>query len=73
VTKRSRPSAPPSRVFLGAPWKRPVLCRPEGGKCTRAQGPSWQTPATPAMRGRVCFLNAKEEVVHAHWGERRLL
>jgi hypothetical protein len=38
VTKRSRPSAPPLCVFLGAPWKRSVLRRPGARKqYTRAR------------------------------------
>jgi hypothetical protein len=36
VTKRSRPSVPPTCIFLGAPWKRPVLRRPGGGSHTCA-------------------------------------
>jgi hypothetical protein len=73
VTKRSCPSVPPPCIFLSAPRKRSVLLRPGGGSRTCAQGPSWRTPATPAIERQGFFLNAKEEAVLAHWGERGLL
>jgi hypothetical protein len=61
VTERSRPSTPLPCVFLDAPWKRSVLRRPGGGSLTHAQGPSWRTPATPAME-RQSFFPQREGI-----------
>jgi hypothetical protein len=53
---------PPPCVFLGATWKRSVLRRPGGGSRTRKRkGQVGGLQRRPPWRGRVIFVNAKEE------------